>query len=96
MGELYTDLAKETYKPLEGVLAKVAPAKYSPRAGASGARIVSPQISRVFIRRPAFSAHCSPGAQQCTRIKSYSTDDAAKVRGDKRQTRARSKMKCRT
>jgi hypothetical protein len=27
LGELYTDLAKETYKPLEGVLAKVAPAK---------------------------------------------------------------------
>ncbi len=27
MGELYTDLAKETYKPLEGILAKVAPAK---------------------------------------------------------------------
>jgi|SRR5215213_7444324 len=27
MGELYTDLAKETYKPLEGVLAKVTPAK---------------------------------------------------------------------
>jgi hypothetical protein len=27
MGELYTDLAKETYKPLEGMLAKVTPAK---------------------------------------------------------------------
>lgn len=27
MGELYADLAKETYKPLEGFLAKVAPAK---------------------------------------------------------------------
>ena len=27
MGELYTDLAKETYKPLEGMIAKVAPAK---------------------------------------------------------------------
>jgi len=27
LGELYTDLAKETYKPLEGILAKVAPAK---------------------------------------------------------------------
>ena len=27
IGELYTDLAKETYKPLEGILAKVAPAK---------------------------------------------------------------------
>ena len=27
MGELYTDLAKESYKPLEGFLAKVAPAK---------------------------------------------------------------------
>lgn len=27
MGELYTDLAKESYKPLEGMLAKVAPAK---------------------------------------------------------------------
>ena len=27
MGELYTDLAKETYKPLEGIIAKVAPAK---------------------------------------------------------------------
>ena len=27
MGELYTDFAKETYKPLEGILAKVAPAK---------------------------------------------------------------------
>jgi hypothetical protein len=26
-GELYTDLAKESYKPLEGILAKVAPAK---------------------------------------------------------------------
>jgi hypothetical protein len=26
-GELYTDLAKETYKPLEGFLAKVTPAK---------------------------------------------------------------------
>ena len=26
-GELYTDLAKESYKPLEGVLAKVAPTK---------------------------------------------------------------------
>jgi hypothetical protein len=26
-GELYTDLAKETYKPYEGFLAKVAPAK---------------------------------------------------------------------
>ena len=26
-GELYTDLAKETYKPLEGFIAKVAPAK---------------------------------------------------------------------
>jgi hypothetical protein len=27
LGELYTDLAKETYKPYEGLLAKVAPAK---------------------------------------------------------------------
>jgi hypothetical protein len=27
MGELYTELAKETYKPFEGVLAKVTPAK---------------------------------------------------------------------
>src|SRR5882762_8989130 len=27
LGELYTDLTKETYKPLEGILAKVAPAK---------------------------------------------------------------------
>jgi hypothetical protein len=27
MGELYTDLAKESYKPLEGMIAKVAPAK---------------------------------------------------------------------
>ena len=27
IGELYTDLAKESYKPLEGILAKVAPAK---------------------------------------------------------------------
>jgi|SRR5687767_12134862 len=27
MGELYTDLAKETYKPLEGIIAKVTPAK---------------------------------------------------------------------
>ena len=27
LGELYTDLAKETYKPLEGILAKVTPAK---------------------------------------------------------------------
>ena len=27
MGELYTDLAKETYKPFEGMIAKVAPAK---------------------------------------------------------------------
>ena len=27
MGEFYTDLAKETYKPLEGMIAKVAPAK---------------------------------------------------------------------
>ncbi len=27
LGELYTDLAKETYKPLEGMLAKVAPTK---------------------------------------------------------------------
>lgn len=27
LGELYTDLAKETYKPIEGALAKVAPAK---------------------------------------------------------------------
>ena len=27
MGELYTDLAKETYKPLGGMIAKVAPAK---------------------------------------------------------------------
>jgi hypothetical protein len=27
IGELYTDLAKETYKPLEGILAKVTPAK---------------------------------------------------------------------
>ena len=26
-GALYTDLAKETYKPLEGILAKVTPAK---------------------------------------------------------------------
>lgn len=27
LGALYTDIAKETYKPLEGILAKVAPAK---------------------------------------------------------------------
>ena len=27
IGELYTDLAKETYKPLEGMIAKVTPAK---------------------------------------------------------------------
>ena len=27
MGELYTDLAKESYKPFEGIMAKVAPAK---------------------------------------------------------------------
>jgi phasin family protein len=27
LGELYTDLAKETYKPLEGIMAKVAPAR---------------------------------------------------------------------
>jgi hypothetical protein len=27
LGELYTDLAKETYKPFEGFLAKVSPAK---------------------------------------------------------------------
>ena len=27
LGELYTDLAKETYKPFEGMLAKVNPAK---------------------------------------------------------------------
>src|SRR5262245_24193058 len=27
IGELYTDLAKETYKPLEGILAKVTPAQ---------------------------------------------------------------------
>jgi hypothetical protein len=27
LGELYTDLAKETYKPYEGLLSKVAPAK---------------------------------------------------------------------
>ena len=27
LSELYTDLAKESYKPLEGVLAKVTPAK---------------------------------------------------------------------
>jgi phasin family protein len=27
LGELYTDLAKETYKPFEGLMAKVAPAK---------------------------------------------------------------------
>jgi len=27
LGELYTDLAKESYKPLEGLLAKVTPAK---------------------------------------------------------------------
>jgi phasin family protein len=27
IGELYTDLAKESYKPLEGILAKVAPTK---------------------------------------------------------------------
>ena len=27
IGELYADLAKETYKPLEGILAKVTPAK---------------------------------------------------------------------
>jgi hypothetical protein len=27
LGELYTDLAKETYKPLEGMIAKVALAK---------------------------------------------------------------------
>lgn len=26
-GELYSDLAKESYKPLEGMMAKVAPAK---------------------------------------------------------------------
>jgi len=26
-GELYTDLAKESYKPFEGIMAKVAPAK---------------------------------------------------------------------
>ena len=26
-GELYTDLAKESYKPFEGLLSKVAPAK---------------------------------------------------------------------
>jgi len=26
-GELYTDLAKESYKPFEGMMAKVAPAK---------------------------------------------------------------------
>jgi hypothetical protein len=27
MGELYTDLAKESYKPFEGLVAKVTPAK---------------------------------------------------------------------
>ena len=27
IGELYTDLAKETYKPLEGMIAKATPAK---------------------------------------------------------------------
>ena len=27
IGELYTDIAKETYKPLEGMIAKVTPAK---------------------------------------------------------------------
>jgi len=27
LGELYTDLAKESYKPFEGLLAKVSPAK---------------------------------------------------------------------
>ena len=27
LGELYTDLAKESYKPFEGMMAKVAPAK---------------------------------------------------------------------
>src|SRR5256885_8842328 len=27
LGELYTDLAKETYKPYEGLLSKIAPAK---------------------------------------------------------------------
>ena len=27
MGELYTNLAKDTYKPIEGLMAKVAPAK---------------------------------------------------------------------
>jgi len=27
MGELYTNLAKESYKPIEGMMAKVAPAK---------------------------------------------------------------------
>ena len=27
LGELYTDLAKESYKPLEGILAKVNPTK---------------------------------------------------------------------
>src|SRR6476620_8332812 len=27
IGELYTDLAKETYKPYEGMIAKVTPAK---------------------------------------------------------------------
>lgn len=27
LGELYTDLAKESYKPLEGFLSKVSPAK---------------------------------------------------------------------
>ena len=27
LGELYTDLAKETYKPYEGMIAKVTPAK---------------------------------------------------------------------
>ncbi|MGB9368010.1 MAG: phasin family protein [Xanthobacteraceae bacterium] len=27
LGELYTDLAKETYKPFEGFIAKVAPTK---------------------------------------------------------------------
>lgn len=27
IGELYTDLAKESYKPLQGILAKVAPTK---------------------------------------------------------------------
>ena len=27
LGELYTDIAKETYKPFEGMIAKVTPAK---------------------------------------------------------------------